>query len=87
MVIIYLSDGYKGGNSTFLTQNINYNLENKNNVILIDKNPKKIFQSLRGHKNFKLVQFDIFKEKQKVKNYIKNLEIRIISSFLQILKH
>ena len=29
MVIIYLSDGYKGGNSTFLTQNINYNLENK----------------------------------------------------------
>ena len=27
----------------FLTQNINYNLENKNNVILIDKNPKKKF--------------------------------------------
>ena len=76
MVIIYLSDGYKGGNSTFLTQNINYNLENKNNVILIDKNPKKNFPKLKGHKNFKLVQFDIFKEKQKVKNYIKNLEIK-----------
>ena len=50
MVIIYLSDGYKGGNSTFLTQNINYNLENKNNVILITKIQKKIFQSLRDIK-------------------------------------
>ncbi len=44
MTIVFFSDGYKGGASTFLEQNINHNLENNRKVILIDKNPKKLFQ-------------------------------------------
>ena len=76
MLIIYLSDGYKGGNTTFLMHNIHYNLENQNKVILIDKDPKKNFPNLKKNKNLKLVKLDIFKQKQKVKNYIQNLEIK-----------
>ena len=76
MLIIYLSDGYKGGNLTFLKHNINSNLENRNKVILIDKDPKKNFASLKNNKNLKLVKLDIFKQKKKVKKYIQNLKIK-----------
>ena len=75
MIIIYLSDGYKGGNSTFLEHNINYNLKNQNEVVLVDKNPKKNFSNLKKNKNLKLVKLDIFKDKLKVKNFIQKLEI------------
>lgn len=76
MTIIYFSDGYKGGNLTFLEYNINYNLVNKNKVILIDKNPKKNFPNLKKNKNLKLVKLDVFKHKLKVKNFIKKLEVK-----------
>ena len=74
MIIIYLSDGYKGGNSTFLEQNIDYNIKNQNQVILIDKNPQKNFPELKNKKNLKLVKLDIFKQKIKVKRYIRKLK-------------
>ena len=50
MAIIFLSDGYKGGNSNFIEQNIRYNLENKKKVFLIDKNPKKTFEKFKEKK-------------------------------------
>ncbi len=76
MILIYLSDGYKGGNSTFLEYNINYNIKNQNQVILIDKSPKKNFPKLKNNKNLKLVRLDIFKQKKKVIKYIKKLKIK-----------
>ena len=59
MAIIFLSDGYKGGNSNFIEQNIRYNLENKKKVFLIDKNPKKTFEKFKEKKfkNYKIRYF------------------------------
>ncbi len=73
MIKIYLSDGYKGGNTTFIKQNIEYNLENKNEVILIDKNSKYSFSNLTKNKNFKIIKLDIFKDSNEVKKIIKKL--------------
>ena len=73
MEIIYLSDGYRGGNSTFIEQNINFNLKNKKKVILIDKKPNLTFPQLRRHKNLKIIKLDVIKEKIKVKKFITNL--------------
>ena len=57
MTIIYFSDGYKGGASTFLEQNILFNLENKKNVILFDQNPKRTFPNLSKNKYFNNASF------------------------------
>ena len=47
MQYIFLSDGYKGGNTTFIEQNIQYILHNKKKVLLIDKDPKQTFKKLK----------------------------------------
>ncbi len=72
MTIVYLSDGYRGGASTFLEQNINYNLKNKKKVILIDENPKKTFPNLKSTNNLKIVKLSIFKDKKKIKNFLED---------------
>ena len=74
MAIIFLSDGYKGGNSNFIEQNIRYNLENKKKVFLIDKNPKKTFEKFKEKKNLKIIKLDIFKDSHKVKKLLKKLK-------------
>ena len=71
MTIVYFSDGYKGGASTFLEQNINYNLKCNKKVILIDKNPKNTFSYLKSKNNLQIIKLDIFKERKKVKNFLK----------------
>lgn len=71
MTIAYFSNGYRGGASTFLEQNINYNLKNNKKVILIDKNPKKTFPNLKLKKNLQIIKLDIFKERKKIKNFFK----------------
>ncbi len=71
MTIVFFSDGYKGGASTFLEQNINHNLENNRKVILIDKNPKKTFSNLKLKNNLKIIKLDIFKEKKKSSKFFR----------------
>lgn len=73
MEIIYLSDGYKGGNSTFIEQNINYNLKNKKKIILIDKRPNSTFPQLKKHKNLRIIKLDVIKDKIRVKKFITKL--------------
>ena len=65
MTIICFSDGYKGGASTFLEQNIKYNLKKKNKIILVDKNFKQTFPNLKKNKYLKIYNLDIFKDKKK----------------------
>ena len=75
MTIIYFSDGYKGGASTFLEQNILFNLENKKNVILFDQNPKQTFPNLSKNKYLKIFKLNIFKDNKKIKRLIKKLDL------------
>ena len=76
MTIIYFSDGYKGGASTFLEQNIKYNLKNKKKVILVDKNFEKTFPSLKKNKYLKIYNLDIYKDKKIIKKKINSLKIK-----------
>ena len=76
MTIIYFSDGYKGGASTFLEQNIKYNLKNKKKVILVDKNFKKTFPNLKKSKYLKIFNLDIYKDKKIIKKKINDLKIK-----------
>ena len=76
MTIIYFSDGYKGGASTFLEQNIKYNLKNKKKVILVDKNFEKTFPSLKKNKYLKIYNLDIYRDKKIIKKKINSLKIK-----------
>ncbi len=71
---IFLSDGYKGGNTNFIEQNIQFISNNKKKVLLIDKNPKQTFQKLKKSKYLKIIKLDIFKENNKVKKVLRNFE-------------
>ena len=75
MTIICFSDGYKGGASTFLEQNIKYNLKKKNKIILVDKNFKQTFPNLKKNKYLKIYNLDIFKDKKKITRVINDLKI------------
>ena len=75
MTIIYFSDSYKGGNTTFLQQNILFNLKNKKKVILFDQNPKHTFPNLKKHKYLKVFKLNIFKDRAKIKKLIKRLNL------------
>ena len=72
MQYIFLSDGYKGGNTTFIEQNIQYILHNKKKVLLIDKDPKQTFKKLKENKYLSILKLDIFRESRKVKKILKN---------------
>ena len=75
MTIIYFSDSYKGGASTFLEQNILFNLRNKKKVILFDQNPKQTFPNLRKNKYLRVFKLNIFKDNKKIKKLIKKLNL------------
>ena len=75
MTIIYFSDSYKGGNTTFLQQNILFNLKNKKKVILFDQDPKHTFPNLKKHKYLKVFKLNIFKDSAKIKKLIKRLNL------------
>ena len=44
--LIFLSNGYKGGNITFTSDHINYLNKKKKEIILIDDNPKKTYEHI-----------------------------------------
>ena len=76
MQYIFLSDGYKGGNTTFIEQNIQYILHNKKKVLLIDKDPKQTFKKLKENKYLSILKLDIFRESRKVKKILKNVKTK-----------
>ena len=73
MTIFFLSDGYRGGATTFLEQNIIYNLKKKRNVVLFDKNSKITFPNLKKSKYLKIYNLDIFKEYSKIQLIVKKM--------------
>jgi glycosyltransferase involved in cell wall biosynthesis len=75
MTIIYFSDSYRGGNTTFLQQNILFNLKNKKKVILFDKDPKQTFPNLKKHRCLKVFKLNIFKDSNQIKKSIKKLNL------------
>ena len=74
MRIIFFADSYKGGNSHYLQQHIEYNLKKKNHIILFVNHYKKIFPKLKKNKFLTIVNLSPVKERIKVKYYIENLK-------------
>ena len=60
---IFLADGYKGGANTFLSHHMQYLVKKKQNVLLIDKDPKETFPKI--NRKIKTFKIDTFKEKHK----------------------
>ena len=71
MTIIYFADSYKGGTNIFLEQNIKYNLERKQKVIVFSKNFTKIFPNVKKNKNLTFFNLDVFNDNEKIKKKIK----------------
>lgn len=67
---VFITDGYRGGANTFMNDHMDYLIKKKQKVILIDKNPKKTFESL----NPKIRSYKIkFKDKKNLTDNIKKI--------------
>ena len=68
---IFLSDGYRGGASRFLNDHINYLARKKQQVTLLDPNPKKTFESL--NKKIKVFKIRINENNYSNKKFLNDL--------------
>ena len=78
---IFISNGYRGGNSTFSTNHMLYLNSLKKKIILIDDNPKKTYQNLP--KNIKILKiknniFYLDTHRKLKKILVNNLDNKII---------
>ena len=90
--IIILSNGYMGGATEFLKQHIDFLLKEKNQITLIDDNPKKNFKSVKGKiKVFKLdVNRPTFFSRNQINQILNNNEkdsILFITNFAFLIKY
>ena len=83
---IFLSDGYRGGASTFIYDHINYLVKKGKKISLIDKNPKKTYGKLS--KNIHLYKIDKNKNTiNKILNTGNNKKFLFITNYAFLIKY
>ena len=83
---IFLSDGYRGGASTFIYDHINYLVKKDKKISLIDKNPKKTYGKLS--KNIHLYKIDKNKNTiNKILNTGNNKKFLFITNYAFLIKY
>jgi len=60
---IIISNGYRGGNITFLSDHIDFLSKQKKNIILIDDNPKKSYEKIPSSVKIKKISTNNFNKK------------------------
>ncbi len=89
---IFISSGYRGGATTFLSQHMQYLISKKKNIVLIDDNPKNTFEYLddkiHKHKiNVSNSNNDSKKKISKILNLGKEKKILFITNYAFLIKY